>query len=482
MIISAMLGFTSSAAEPEESPTLSVSHANLQFGSTVYLLIAVDYSAAYSDVATAMDKITVSVDGEELAADEEVMKSEEFPDGCVGFKYTSLGAKNLGDELEIKVYADGKEHNTTIYSVLEYAIQARSMHCDDTYLMDVIDKLLAFGATAQAAFEYTGDHPLADEEGNPINYGLIMVSGAAQKKAIVKAGEAYIPETAKSAPLLYDMDFRRVENNTITVKAGVERYFYISDSDRSVLSFDIQNSSALTAEDIAATNAASGSTLQKKLYGDKDGALTSTKGENLGEHILQLAAHATQRSECSLIKDGDNSAIKFKAGGSTGNIQFRSRNVANTGSANQSELGNTFTISITLGKDAANAMSAISYRLRGTSKSATRVALLQIVPDKNDSYTAAIHAKNSSGAKIASITAPEDGVAFVTVHFVIDLDNHTVSYYCGNNVTPVAVISDTANLTVENIYSTSYIMELVLERAGTTLIQRVMYTKGNIFE
>ncbi len=155
--ISAMLGIASSAAETEESEKLVISQANLQFGSTVYLLIAIDYSAVYSDVETAMEKVSITVDGEELTADAEVMAIDNFPANCVGFKYTKLSAKNMGDELAIKAYADGEEHSSTTYSVLEYTIQAKNLHSDDAYLMDVVDKLLVFGATAQTAFLPEGE-------------------------------------------------------------------------------------------------------------------------------------------------------------------------------------------------------------------------------------------------------------------------------------------------------------------------------------
>lgn len=157
-----MLGITSGAAETEESGKLVISQANLQFKSTVYLLIAVDYSAVYSDIETAKEKVTVIVDGSELTADEEVMATENFPANCVGFKYTKLGAKNMGDELEIKAFADGEEHSSTVYSVLEYTLQAKNTYPDDTYLMDVVDKLLAFGAAAQTAFLSEGKE-IADE-------------------------------------------------------------------------------------------------------------------------------------------------------------------------------------------------------------------------------------------------------------------------------------------------------------------------------
>ena len=159
MLLGSMLGAVSAYADTPatEEAKLDIGLARLEFATTIYLLIGVRYTGVYGDKATAEQKVTITVDGEPLSVDTTITGLE---DGYVGFKYKKLGAKNIGDELIIKAFADGVEQDSTAYSVLEYTITARRDCPDNAELMTVVDRLLAFGAAAQSAFEYEGDYDL----------------------------------------------------------------------------------------------------------------------------------------------------------------------------------------------------------------------------------------------------------------------------------------------------------------------------------
>ena len=188
LLLSAMLGVTSSA-EGESGAELDITSANLQFASTVYLLVSVDYSAYGIDENGAMSAVTLTVTGKDgvesapLSADAEVMATEGFPEGAVGFKYTDLGAKNMGDELTLQAYYNGeKSGDPSVYSVLEYTIKAKETYPSDTALALVCDTLIAFGAEAQKSFGYTGDFDLSK------NHSLVkLIGGATFSNGLTKA-------------------------------------------------------------------------------------------------------------------------------------------------------------------------------------------------------------------------------------------------------------------------------------------------------
>ena len=171
LVFSAMLGVVSFAAEDSdatEAPELKISHATLQFASTVYLLIAVDCGTADPD------KVTVQITNRAdvtttLTRDTSVESTEGFPDGCVGFKYTKLSAQEFGDDLEITALCDGAVPDSLDFSVLEYIIRAKSYGDTETPFDRVLSALQTLGAKAQVAFKHTGDwdYPLADV-GNPV--------------------------------------------------------------------------------------------------------------------------------------------------------------------------------------------------------------------------------------------------------------------------------------------------------------------------
>ena len=230
MMLSSLVGITSFAEGDALDGSVSIKSANLEFGSNVYLLIAVDYSAAYSNAAAAKAAVYITVDGEKLLPDDSVEKEVGVPEGCIAFKYTKLGAQNMGDVLEIKAYNGEALEDSTTYSILEYIVKAKATKSDDQALMLVLSKLQSFGAAAQKVFNHTGDYALADENGN-INYGLVLVGGSSTAKTIAKVGSTLTPVAdgtifTKSDVKLYNLTFDVVENGTLTVAEGVSRYFF----------------------------------------------------------------------------------------------------------------------------------------------------------------------------------------------------------------------------------------------------------------
>lgn len=221
LVFTSMLGVISFADTPEAEASISISQANVEFASTVYLLIAVDYTAVYETADAAKAKITITVDGKTLTPDESVAA----PEGTVGFKYVDLGAKNMGDVLEIKAFDGNTEADSTTYSILEYAIKTKATSGDEL-LEAAVDAMIEFGAEAQTAFNYKGDYDLSKE------HGMAVVGGSVDGKYIAEVGSKIAPaprDAIGSDATLYNMKFDAVEvdeNKAMSMEAGYNRYFY----------------------------------------------------------------------------------------------------------------------------------------------------------------------------------------------------------------------------------------------------------------
>ena len=156
-------------AEEERTGSLEICSANLQFGSNIYLMVAVDYSDLYDSYDAAKAGVTVKItekNGREtiLTADDSVAETDGFPTNSVGFKHTTLPAKGMGDVLTIQAYAGGEASGESIiYSILEYAIKTKSEYPDDAPLCNAIDAMIEFGAEAQKAFEHDFDYDLTKD-------------------------------------------------------------------------------------------------------------------------------------------------------------------------------------------------------------------------------------------------------------------------------------------------------------------------------
>lgn len=246
LLLSAFFAILPSAEASTPSGELEISSANLAFGSRVYLMVAVDYTELYADYDSAKAKITVSVSDKngliaELTPDDSVEGTDGFPDGAIGFKLTSLGAKNMADQLTLQAYNNGVASGDTVtYSVLEYAVKAKS-ESDNAALEYALSAMLELGAEAQRAFEYEGDYPLYDEDGY-IDYGMLVVYGGAQKKVFGKIGSELTPAAGAAVganAVLYDTAYDEIANNTVTVEGGVKKCFFVGDATRTALNLDM---------------------------------------------------------------------------------------------------------------------------------------------------------------------------------------------------------------------------------------------------
>ena len=200
MLFSALLGVTSFAAD-EEPAKLDIKSANIEFASTVYLLIAVDYTGVYATEAAALAGVKLTVNGTELTPDAALTADESTPDNTVAFKYTKLSAQEMGDELEIKAFKGDEEQDSLWYSVLEYALKVRDTHASDALLMTVIDTMMAFGAEAQKVFLKDGETVATKYDYDLTkNHSLAKLVGGAtfaggRTKTILEEGAAAVTAT-----------------------------------------------------------------------------------------------------------------------------------------------------------------------------------------------------------------------------------------------------------------------------------------------
>ena len=479
MCILSLVALCPMAASAEETEDLKITHANMQFTNTVYLFIAVDYGKGGPDGVTV--KITDKAgNATTLTRDVSVEETAGFPAGSIGFKYTDLGAKNLGDEMTIEAYRGDTLCDSTTYSILEYIVTSAHRNSTNADLLAVLRALQNFGAEAQKAYlpegetlESAYDYPLADNEGNLLDYGLLVISGAEDRKVIKKVGETYTPTTTKSTPLLYDMDFNAMKENKITVPRGISRYFFIEDSARTPLSFDV---SASNLSGFSWNYGTSNNT--KSIYVNGETSATTTEPTDSGTYARYIAVLLKNGSGtgASLATGDFGKAIKLYR--NNADIQFKTRLFPSPSSANnKATLGELFTFSITLGKEGLADMATGNYRFRGDG---SKTIKFLSVSNNNGISTVSL----PTGETLATIVGEESKSKFVTVHIVVDVAAGTMSYYVGGNAAPVAVVQSNDVRSYMFAANEKYgdIIDIILTGNGTTLIQKTMYTKGNIFK
>ena len=232
MLLAAMLGVTSVAEAEPAAAKLDISYANLMFTDSVYPLFAVDYTAVYTGdnaEASALAAIKLEVYRNGELVDTLSPSSEELgaPAGTIPFKQESFGFKNMGDIYTYRA-VNGTAENASDdveYSVLEYAVMAKATL--DDKLANVVEKMLAVGAAAQTAFDYTDyDYDLNEK------YGIVIVGGATAetRKTLAKVGESVTPvmnaDAFPAGAELYDTTFEKTASGSVSVTEGVSRYFY----------------------------------------------------------------------------------------------------------------------------------------------------------------------------------------------------------------------------------------------------------------
>ncbi len=473
MLCTALLGVTSFAEATEtEAPKLVISQANLQFADTVYLLIAVDYTAVYSTLDEAKAAVTLNVKN---TADETSEIVNLKPDssvvlaGHVCFTYKDLGAKNMGDELELTAINGTNDSVSKTFSVLEYALKAKGF---SDSLDAVCEAMIAYGEAAQTAWGWkeNATYDLAK------NWGIVLFGGATTSKYIATVDSTITAPAADSAlgssAVLYGADFKKA-SATITVKENVSRYFYLGSN------LTDYNLDFTTGNIAAGTVLLDGSTVPsqaatKAIYSTIAGgaSLTSTTGNKTW--TMNTSDSKPSTDYAAIVEVDGEKCLQWQiddksdqgSGATNGSGQINGTDGLPTG-------GNTvFTMSFTIGKVAGKKLIG-GPRFRGTVNSANM---------NGSPYFWAQNGNNGIKLWESSALAVtfEDG-EFKTIHMVVDPANNKVSCYvddaflgdyipAGNNKTLLAT-------------STSYRLDWTTFAGSAQMnIKRVVITMGDIFK
>lgn len=183
LVLAALLSLPLGAVSfADEGAELEIAYANLEFASSVHLWFAVDYSAFESYEGIKL-KVTNNATGEVTTLSPNLNIST--PEGCIGFKYTKLKFKNMGDELTLQAYKDGEPSGKAkTYSILEYTLKAHSQN--DDKLVQLMQSMITVGKNAQIAFKHAGTYDLSK------SYSLVNLDGGAvvsgKEKVILPLG------------------------------------------------------------------------------------------------------------------------------------------------------------------------------------------------------------------------------------------------------------------------------------------------------
>ena len=500
LIFGAMLGVVSTADSGSETGSLKISQANLKFADTVYLLVAVDYSALYEtleEAAAAVTlKITNNVDGSVVTLEPDASVTLT---GHVCFTYKDLGAKNFGDELTLVALNNGTASgDAKTYSILEYAI--KGMAGDDALLADVCEDMLAFGDAAQTAFgtKASASYDLAKD------YGIVVVNGSTEGKKIAEVGSvaSFTANTAKTGAnaALYDDSFAKFEGD-ITVSEGYTRYIYVGDDQKSLVILDMSITTADNFKNYATTvdNATATGTVYANFFTNQTKTADyiwgpTGDGTDFTKFVGNIYNIDTSKSNrggviTSTIVPGEYWSLSANASQSFA-LQI--------GAANKTQFKNSndgvFTMVFTLGKDGTTNMTTASNRLRGSSSS--NVSNYYVIKNEGgNSIICGIEQNNNKWGQagavdptpIATIKGEEGKQNFVTFYIVVNPNNNTYTYYAeGSSGVVTTNASFSSGKTIKDIMNNTAggIMDWTMApmNAGTTLIKRIVFLKGNIFE
>ena len=468
MLCTALLGVTSFAEATEtETPKLVISQANLQFADTVYLLIAVDYTAVYDTLDEAKAAVTLNVKNTAIESSEIVNLK---PDsgitlaGHVCFVYKDLGAKNMGDELELTAVNGTNDSVSKTFSVLEYALKAKGI--SDT-LDAVCDTMIAYGEAAQTVWGWK-DKATYDLSKD---WGIVLFGGTTASKQIAEAGSTISAPAADSAlgssAVLYSADFKKV-SDAITVKEGVSRYFYLG-SNLTDYNLDFTTGNIATGTVLINGLTVTTKAAKKAMYSTIAGgaSLTSTAGSKTW--TLNSSDDKTSTDYASIIEVDGEKCLQWQIddksdqgnGATGGSGQINGTNGLPTG-------GKTvYTISFTIGKVAGKKLIG-GPRFRGTVN-----GNVYFWTQNGDN---GIKLWDKSELAVSF----EDG-EFKTIHMVVDPASNKISCYVDSNFLGDYV--PTGNNKTILATSTSYRLDWTTFDGGAQMnIKRAVVTMGDIFK
>ena len=496
LAFTSMLGVISFADSTEAEASVSISQANVEFGNTVYLLIAVDYTAVYETADAAKAKITITVDGKTLTPDDSV----EAPAGTVGFKYVDLGAKNMGDVLEIKAFDGNTEADSTTYSILEYAIKAKDTSGDEL-LEATVDAMIAFGAAAQSAFNYVGDYDLSKE------HGMAVVGGSVDGKYIAEVGAKVAPaprDAIGSDATLYDMKFDAVAldgNKAMSMAAGYNRYFYYGGTnnyygDPNLYSLDMDLYEGET-KTFNFKYGATGEDQTQNLYLNTAGGKVTLVKSAPSPTTFQVHGASKWSAVGAEGSTYINDSIRYFAPGYMYLYNDAKSTISCGYNLNNSQKLNAkndgcITFAFSIAKIAGVRLAQIGPRLRGSSDTKDVYYLWKAASSTSLTIKAGGDASNSSNiVKLKEVDVLNGAVPtaadFTTFYLVIDTVNETLTYY-GEDGVPVSLALDktpgntgkTWSEWAENIYM-NWSYSSTSGAFGGIIVNRLTEINGNPF-
>ncbi len=490
MLCTAMLGVASFAEASKTGTTdkLVISQASVQFADTVYLLVAVDYTAVYDSLDAAKAAIQLSIKNTATGVTSEPLSPDAsvvLP-GHVCFTYKELGAKNMGDKLELTAIDSTSSANNSevkTYSILEYALKAKGTSAS---LDAVCDAMIAYGNAAQTSLNWKAKATYDLSK----NYGLVVVSGSTEGKVLAEAGASvtFTPDTAKTGAnaALYNMSAAKLDSTgTLTVPNGSAKYFFIGDAQSTLVNLDVPTSGMT---DWSFTNNETTNT-NKYVYFSKTmtGSLSAPSGKENTDYASMYAQlygyndSNNGRASMSVIS-GEDGYIKV---GSTGKQSFvwwasgGSKTIANTAAASA---GGKFTLAMTLGKDGTTAMPSGIMRVRAQGTGSGQVLHSGFFKVTNSGASSTFYASNgNTNIELLKLNGEEGVQKFATIYIVFDLNNGNLSYYTEDGTLATTIANPTM------IAAMNYNASLIdWTQANATdqiaLIQRIKVFAGNIFE
>ncbi len=178
--------FTVASATEDTTPALSIDYTNLSYSESVYIKYAVSAKNVVEDDVRLLVWREPDANGYAYGTQDEIIlpaykdtiEGEEY----IIFDYKNIAAKEMGDDIYVRpmVQAGGTVYtgDAVKYSVLRYAYD--TIH-DDTAaasLQELMRDMLAYGASAQAHFNYKTDTPVYNKAAGTIDwYDITLVNG-----------------------------------------------------------------------------------------------------------------------------------------------------------------------------------------------------------------------------------------------------------------------------------------------------------------
>ena len=504
LLFSLMLCIVPTAEEtaPVGIEKLQVKKAALEFGSNVHLFLAVDiydyyvaiggknsgiYEGLYYCWEDRANFLKVTINGEELAHTTTRITHEVSAAGVNGyacFKFENIGAKNIGDEFDIKVYyiRDGAEIlvDSLSYGAVDYALDAKEQYPDNDALINVLDKMLAYGGAAQTAFNHTGSYDLTSFQGSIKDQSVVALHGNASfangaKKSFIKEGQT-LTATA--------------ENNASWLNVAAQKLYADGKTAEIAYTAGKQDIYVIDAEDMG-------------YYFNMD--------DYTGEEGFAVAGSGMDNAFGPSADSDKLYAADWKADGHVklynGYVElYKNATIVTNYTGNpftpalakaMASESKTFTLSFTMATDSSNyAIGIVELRTNGSANIvATKNADGSYTyPDTgryhmfrggwgNTIYTSYNEDATVGGTvtqyganicslvpKAAAGAAPTE---FITLHVVFDLVNHTASYYVGDQFVAVHGVPASATM-----ISTSR-LAFAANSGGITYVKSIVLTQGD---